>query len=79
MQKSGPQAITEKTPKAFRGEDDGLYADALRSSLPMFSPDGVMTQGGAEIVRTLVAAVRLARQKRHRVRRYGALAQHACG
>jgi NitT/TauT family transport system substrate-binding protein len=55
MQKSGPQAITEKTPKAFRGEDAGLYADALRSSLPMFSPDGMMTRDGAEIVRTLLA------------------------
>ena len=55
MQKSGPQAIGEKTPKALRGEDEGLYVDALKNSLPMFSPDGVMTRSGAEIVQTLLA------------------------
>ena len=50
-----PQEIAEKTPKAFRGEDDALYVEALKSSMPMFSPDGVMDAEGAEAVRTLLA------------------------
>jgi NitT/TauT family transport system substrate-binding protein len=55
MHDHSPQAIAEKTPKTFRGEDDGLYIEALKSSMPMFSPDGVMTADGAGAVRTLLA------------------------
>jgi NitT/TauT family transport system substrate-binding protein len=55
MQQNGPQAIGDKTPKSFRGEDDALYVEAVKNSLPMFSPDGVMTERGAAIVRTLLA------------------------
>ena len=40
---------------AGRGEDDALYAEALKASMPMFSPDGVMSAEGAEVVRTLLA------------------------
>jgi NitT/TauT family transport system substrate-binding protein len=50
------QEIAEKTPKTFRGEDDALYVEALKASMPMFSTDGVMTPAGAEAVRTLLAA-----------------------
>jgi NitT/TauT family transport system substrate-binding protein len=50
-----PQEIADKTPKTFRGEDDALYVEALRASMPMFSPDGVMAAEGAEAVRTLLA------------------------
>jgi NitT/TauT family transport system substrate-binding protein len=55
MQAHSAEDIAIKTPKAFRGEDDALYTDALRSSMPMFSPDGVMAADGADIVRTLLA------------------------
>jgi len=49
------EEIAAKMPKAFRGEDEALYAEALKASMPMFSPDGMMAPEGAEIVRTLVA------------------------
>ena len=49
------QEIADRTPKSFRGEDDALYVEALKASLPMFSPDGVMAADGAAQVRTLLA------------------------
>jgi NitT/TauT family transport system substrate-binding protein len=55
MQSHTPQEIAAKTPKTFRGEDDALYVDALKASMPMFSPDGLMPAEGAEVVRTLLA------------------------
>ncbi|MCU1381907.1 MAG: hypothetical protein JWL71_604 [Acidobacteria bacterium] len=55
MQSHTPQEIAAKTPKTFRGEDDALYVDALKASMPMFSPDGLMPADGAEVVRTLLA------------------------
>ncbi len=55
MHEHSPQEIAGKTPKTFRGEDDALYVDALASSMPMFSPDGVMAADGANAVRTLLA------------------------
>jgi len=55
MQAHTPEEIAAKTPKTFRGEDDALYVEALKSSMPMFSPDGVMAAEGAEVVRTLLA------------------------
>jgi NitT/TauT family transport system substrate-binding protein len=51
-----PQEIADKTPKTFRGEDDALYVEALKASMPMFSPDGAMAAEGAEVVRTLLAS-----------------------
>ena len=55
MQAHPPQEIAERMPRSFRGEDDGLYVDALKASMPMFSPDGLMEPAGAEIVRTMLA------------------------
>jgi len=49
-----PQEIAARTPKAFQGEDESLYVDALKNSLPMFSPDGVMDADGPKAVRTLL-------------------------
>jgi len=49
------QEIAGKTPKSFRGEDDALYVDAVKNSMPMFSPDGRMDAAGAEAVHTLLA------------------------
>jgi sulfonate transport system substrate-binding protein len=56
MQTHTPEEIAAKTPKTFRGDDDALYVEALRASMPMFSPDGVMAAEGAEVVRTLLAS-----------------------
>jgi NitT/TauT family transport system substrate-binding protein len=56
MQTHTPQEIADKTPKTFRGEDDALYVEALKASMPMFSPDGLMAADGAEVVRTLLAS-----------------------
>jgi NitT/TauT family transport system substrate-binding protein len=56
MQTHTPQEIADKTPKVFRGEDEVLYVEALKSSMPMFSPDGLMAAEGAEAVRTLLAS-----------------------
>ena len=51
-----PEEIAAKTPKPLRGEDDALYVEALKNSMPMFSPDGAMAADGAEEVRVLLAA-----------------------
>jgi NitT/TauT family transport system substrate-binding protein len=56
MQMHTAQEIAARTPQSFRGEDDGLYVDALKASMPMFSPDGLMEAAGADIVRTLLAS-----------------------
>ena len=50
-----PEEIAAKTPKSLRGEDDALYVEALTDTMPMFSPDGLMTADGPQIVRTLLA------------------------
>jgi NitT/TauT family transport system substrate-binding protein len=55
MQNHTPQEIAARTPKTFRGEDDALYVEALKASMPMFSPDGRMPAEGTEVVRTLLA------------------------
>jgi NitT/TauT family transport system substrate-binding protein len=55
MQAHTPEEIAARTPPSVRGEDDALYIEALKSSMPMFSPDGVMAPEGADVVRTLLA------------------------
>jgi NitT/TauT family transport system substrate-binding protein len=55
MQTHSPQEIAAKMPQTFRGEDETLYVDALKASMPMFSPDGIMAPEGAEAVRALLA------------------------
>ena len=55
MQAHSPQEIASRTPKAFHGDDEALYVEALKNSMPMFSPDGAMAAVGAEEVRTLLA------------------------
>jgi NitT/TauT family transport system substrate-binding protein len=56
MQTHPPEEIAAKTPSSFQGEDRALYLDALKSSMPMFSPDGRMSPDGAAAVRKLLAA-----------------------
>lgn len=48
------EEIAARTPKALRGEDDAVYVQALKDSMPMFSVDGRMTAEGAQAVRTLL-------------------------
>ena len=55
IQAHTPEEIAARMPNAFRGEDEGMYVEALRASMPMFSPDGLMSADGAEVVRTLLA------------------------
>lgn len=55
MHSHSPQEIADKTPKALRGDDDALYMQAVKDSMPMFSPDGRMDAAGAEAVRALLA------------------------
>jgi NitT/TauT family transport system substrate-binding protein len=50
-----PDEIAAKTPKSLRGEDDAVYVDALKNSMPMFSLDGAMSADGAKAVHTLLA------------------------
>jgi NitT/TauT family transport system substrate-binding protein len=50
-----PDEIANKAPKEFRGDDAALYVEAIKNSMPMFSPDGVMDADGAQAVRTLLA------------------------
>jgi NitT/TauT family transport system substrate-binding protein len=42
--------IAAKMPKDYQGNDKALYVQALKNSLPMFSPDGRMPAGGPETV-----------------------------
>jgi NitT/TauT family transport system substrate-binding protein len=55
MHSHTPDEIASRAPKAFRGDDDTLYVEAIKNSMPMFSPDGVMDAEGAQAVRTLLA------------------------
>lgn len=56
MQAHPAEEIAQRTPASLRGEDEALYVEALKSSMPMFSPDGLMTRDGAEAARALLAA-----------------------
>lgn len=55
MQTHSAQEIAARTPAVFRGEDAALYADAVKNTMAMFSPDGVMAADGAQAVHTLLA------------------------
>jgi NitT/TauT family transport system substrate-binding protein len=47
--------ISARTPQSLRGDDDALYVEALKNSMPMFSPDGRMADAGAQAVHALLA------------------------
>ena len=55
MQAHTAEEIAARTPTSVRGEDDALYVEALKSSMPMFSPDGVMPAQGANTVHSILA------------------------
>jgi NitT/TauT family transport system substrate-binding protein len=56
MQSHPAEELAAKVPAPLRGADTALYVDALRASMPMFSPDGRMSADGALAVRKLLAA-----------------------
>ena len=55
MHAHSAEEIAIKMPKAARGEDDALFVNSLKNSMPMFSLDGAMDAKGAEAVKTLLA------------------------
>jgi len=55
MHAHSAEEIAARTTKTFRGDDEALYGDALRASMPMFSTDGAMSADGAGAVRALLA------------------------
>jgi NitT/TauT family transport system substrate-binding protein len=44
------QAIADKMPADYAGSDKALYVAAVKATLPMFTNDGVMPDGGPETV-----------------------------
>jgi NitT/TauT family transport system substrate-binding protein len=54
MQAHSAAEIAAKMPASFRGDDEALYVAALGHAMPMYSPDGVMSAAGAEIVHRLL-------------------------
>jgi sulfonate transport system substrate-binding protein len=54
MQSHDPADIAAQAPREFRGDDDALYAESIRHSMAMFSPDGAMAADGAEAVHALL-------------------------
>lgn len=56
MQAHSAREIALKMPEAHRGGDLEVYVEAIRSSMPVFSPDGVMSAEGAEAVRKVLEA-----------------------
>jgi NitT/TauT family transport system substrate-binding protein len=48
--------IAEKVPRDYYGNDKALYVEALKASLPMFTTDGKMPDGGPETVLKVLAA-----------------------
>jgi NitT/TauT family transport system substrate-binding protein len=45
-----PEEIAAKMPADYAGGNPALYASAIKSTLPMFTTDGVMPEGGPETV-----------------------------
>ncbi len=55
MQTHSPEEIADRTPPDFRGEDRALYVEALKNTMAMFSPDGIMAEDGPKAVHGLLA------------------------
>jgi NitT/TauT family transport system substrate-binding protein len=51
-----PDEITDKLPKEYLAGDRSMYVTALKGSLPMFTTDGVMPEGGPELVLKVLSA-----------------------
>ncbi|OLC44338.1 MAG: hypothetical protein AUH43_18895 [Acidobacteria bacterium 13_1_40CM_65_14] len=55
MQTHSAEEIADKTPADFRGDDRALYVDALKNTMAMYSPDGIMQAEGAKAVHAVLA------------------------
>jgi NitT/TauT family transport system substrate-binding protein len=55
MQQHSPEEIMEKMPEPYRGQDPAVYLEALKHSLPMYSPDGQISRQGAEAVKAVLS------------------------
>jgi NitT/TauT family transport system substrate-binding protein len=55
MQQHSPEEIMEKMPEPYRRQDPAVYLEALKHSLPMYSPDGQITRQGAEAVKAVLS------------------------
>ena len=49
------EEIAEKVPRDYNGNDKALYIEALRASVPMFTTDARMPDGGPENVLKVLA------------------------
>ncbi|WP_034294013.1 ABC transporter substrate-binding protein [Herbaspirillum sp. RV1423] len=56
IQTHGAEEIAAKMPADYYGGNKALYVQALKASLPMYSPDGKMPADGAEVVLKVMAA-----------------------
>jgi NitT/TauT family transport system substrate-binding protein len=56
MSEHSPEEIRDKMPAQYRAADQAADVDALREIIPMLSPDGRLSDFGAEVVRTTLAA-----------------------
>jgi NitT/TauT family transport system substrate-binding protein len=56
MSQHSPQEIADKMPADYAGSDKGLYVSSVKDTLPMFTSDGVMPQGGPETVLQVLAS-----------------------
>lgn len=50
------EEIAAKMPREFQGDDPAIYVEALRNSMHMFSPDGILKPSGAQAVRDVLGA-----------------------
>jgi NitT/TauT family transport system substrate-binding protein len=56
IQDHRPEEIAEVIPATYRGDNREVYLEALRNCYGMYSPDGLMTLGGPEIVYKVLSA-----------------------
>lgn len=55
MSTHSPQEIADKMPADYAGSDKNLYVDAVKSTIPMFTADGVMPADGPQTVLDVLA------------------------
>jgi NitT/TauT family transport system substrate-binding protein len=55
MSAHSAQEIADKMPADYAGSSKDLYASAVKATVPMFTSDGVMPEGGPETVLKVLA------------------------
>jgi len=56
IQTHTPEEIADKMPVDYYGGNKALYVQAMKASIPMFSPDGRMPQGAPETALKVLSA-----------------------